>query len=573
MAIREDKIGQTLFLTLGDMIPKDHVCNLVVRTINDVNVGDIEEKYIGTAGNPAYSRKMLLRLEVMAAIDGVYSSRGVAKLARENVIYMYLTGNEKPDFRTICLFRKDNKDLIERTFKKVDGLAHKLGILDLGHLSTDGTKIKANASNNNVLSKEDIDWIKEIIEKGIRIDEEEDKLYGNRRGDELPPGLDTPEKLKKKVGEIEKAMAEEDADSENETKAKLEKAEKEIEKKIEEIEQSKGKKLKRVAKKVIKGHALGDKKQKNKIMEKVEKAEDEIEKSGQDAVSLTDPEARFMKNKKKRNELSYNPQITVDHDSGVIVANDVTQDCIDYDQLQPQIEKTEENVGKLLEGTKVSGDNGYSKGSNLQYLEKKKLDGYIPDQKLASEMKGKKKDRPYAKDKFEYDEENDQFICPQGETLTKKGEYEYNGKPQHAYYGANCGKCPAISECAGKKKMRTITSDNYEAERRRMAAKMQSEEGKKEYKKRGEAVEWPFGNIKQNLGMREFLTRGIDGVKTEFNLVCIAHNLTVMWNKLERNVDVLGEIGSSVANSAVKSGSFLRSRLIVNAVRLLRLYC
>jgi len=263
----------------------------------------------------------------------------------------------------------------------------------------------------------------------------------------------------------------------------------------------------------------------------------------------------------------------VDHDSGVIVANDVTQDCIDYDQLQPQIEKTEENVGKLLEGTKVSGDNGYSKGSNLQYLEKKKLDGYIPDQKLASEMKGKKKDRPYAKDKFEYDEENDQFICPQGETLTKKGEYEYNGKPQHAYYGANCGKCPAISECAGKKKMRTITSDNYEAERRRMAAKMQSEEGKKEYKKRGEAVEWPFGNIKQNLGMREFLTRGIDGVKTEFNLVCIAHNLTVMWNKLERNVDVLGEIGSSVANSAVKSGSFLRSRLIVNAVRLLRLYC
>jgi hypothetical protein len=91
-----------------------------------------------------------------------------------------------------------------------------------------------------------------------------------------------------------------------------------------------------------------------------------------------------------------------------------------------------------------------------------------------------------------------------------KGEYEYNGKPLYAYYGANCSECPFLAECAGKGKIRVITSDGYEAERRRMAAKMQSEAGKEAYKKRKETVELPFGNIKQNMKFREFLTRGIE---------------------------------------------------------------
>ena len=524
MALQEDTIGQTRFITMKDMAPKDHICNLVVAIVKEIDVSDIEGKYIGTPGSPAYSRKMLLRLLVQASIDGMWSSRKIDKLARENFIYVYLTGNKKPDFRTICLFRKDNKELIERTFRKVVAVAHGLGILNLGHLSTDGTKIKANASNNQVLSREDIEWIKEIIEKGIKVDEEEDKLYGDRRGDELPEGLNNSEKLKEKVQE-----------------------------KIKELEKSKGKKLRRAGKKLVEKHATGNEKQKEKIEEKLEKISEEIEKSGQKAVSVTDPEARFMENKKKRKELSFNPQITVDHGSGIIVANEVTQDCIDHYQLESQIEMTEENVGKLPEGTKISDDNGYFNGPNLQYLEKKKLDGYIPDSKQAQEMKNKKlKDNPYSKDKFEYDEKEDCFICPQGEVLPKKGEYSYKGKRQYNYYGANCGKCPVRSKCAGKNKIRIITSDGYEAERRRMKLKMLSDNGKEEYKKRGQWAEWPYGDIKHNLKFREFLTRGVGTVGIEFNLVCISHNMRVMWNKLGRNTDILVKIADLSAKSIIK---------------------
>lgn len=529
MAIREDRIGQSWLFPpcITDFIPEDHICNLVVAVVDNVDVSDIEKKYMSQPGNSAYPRRMLLRLLVQAAIDSVWSSRNVDKLAHENVIYMYLAGNEKPDFRTLCNFRKENKELIEDVFKKTVIIAKTLGILQLGHLSTDGTKMKANASNNYTLSKEEIEEIRWIIEKGIAIDQEEDRLYGDRRGDELPPELNTQEKIHRK---------------------------------IEEIEQCRGKKLKTAARKIIKQHACGNERRKKKIMEKVGKAEEEIKKSGQKAVSLSDPESRFMENKKKRKELSYNPQITVDHDSGVIVANDVTQECVDREQLQPMIERTEENIGKLPKGVKMSWDNGYYNGQNLRYLEEKELDGYIPDNRQAQEMKGKTlKDDLYSKDNFEYDEKNDCFICSQGEMLTRRGEYKYKGKLLYAYYGAPCSACSVRSACAGKNGWRVILSDDFEAERRRMSAKMRTEEGKKEYKKRCEAVEWPFGNIKQNLRLREFLTRGVENVRTEHNLVCTAHNMKVLWTKLRGNVAVLSNIWGLAANSTSGASIFWSS--------------
>ena len=538
MAIRDDKMGQSWLLPpdISELIPADHICYLVAAIVNGMDVGEVEKKYRSKPGNPAYSRRMLLRLVIMASTDAVWSSRKIAKQAHENVVYMYLTGNEKPDFRTICNFKKECKELIEKAFKETVTIAKALRIPSLKHISTDGTKLKANASNNYTLSGEEIEEIRRIIERGIAIDEEEDRLYGDKRGDELPPELNTQEKLRKK---------------------------------IRELKQASGKRLKNAAKKIIEQHALGDERDKEKVKKKLDKAEEELNNGGQKAVSITDPESRFMENKKKRKELSYNSQITVDHDSGIILANDVTQNCTDHHQLQPQVEKTEANLGELPEDTKWSSDNGYFNGSNLRYMEERGLDGYIPDRKQAGEMKGNKpKDGPFSKDSFDYDEEKDQFLCPTGEILSRKGEYEYNGKSVYAYYGANCGECPFRAECAGEGKIRTITSDGYEGERRRMAAKMRSEAGKEAYKKRKETVEWPFGNIKQNLKFREFLTRGTEKVRIEHNLVCTAHNLKIMWGKLAGKVDVLSKIDDFVANfvSAVTTSIFRFSFLLSRGV-------
>jgi transposase len=534
MTVREDKMGQSWLFppSVADLIDENHICNLVVAVVSCIDVSEIEAKYRSQPGNPAYPRRMLLRLLVQAAIDGVWSSRKIAKLAHENVVYMYLAGNEKPDFRTFCNFRRDNKELIEAVFKETVTTARDLRILKLGYLATDGTKIKANASNDYTLSEDELKEIRRIIERGIEIDEEEDKLYGDTRGDELPPELNTQEKLRKK---------------------------------IRELEESRGGKLKRAAKRIIEQHALGDEHKRASLEDQLERTEEELKESGQNVVSLTDPESRFMENKKERIEPSYNLQITSDRDSGIIVANDVTQDCTDHHQLQPQVELTEETVGELPEDTKLGFDNGYFSGANLRYLEEKGLDGYIPDRKQAGEMKGNKpKMSPFSKDSFAYDEDKDQFICPNGEILVRKGEYEYKGKPVYAYYCANCGECPFRSECAGEGKKRVITSYGYEGERRRMAAKMRSETGKAEYKKRSETVEWIFGNIKQNMKFREFLTRGLESVRTEYNLVCSAHNLKIIWGTVSRDAAVSGKILGSVIHLASKVGNFLRVHRIIN---------
>jgi hypothetical protein len=137
------------------------------------------------------------------------------------------------------------------------------------NMSLDTTpKMKANAPNNYTQSEEEI---MRIIERGIAIDKEEDKLYEDKSGDELPPNRNRQKKLREK---------------------------------IEEIEQASGKLFKSAAEKIIWQHALGDEKDRRKVKEKLDKAEEELKKGGQDAVSMSDSEARFMKNKKKRKELS-----------------------------------------------------------------------------------------------------------------------------------------------------------------------------------------------------------------------------------------------------------------------------
>ncbi len=125
--------------------------------------------------------------------DGIRSSRKLAKNARENVTYMYLAGLLKPDFRTISDFRKNNPELIKLSFQEVIRYARELGMISMGHICIDGTKIKASASKDSAVKKKDFPELRELIqreiEEGIKVDEAEDKIYGNKNIDELPDSL------------------------------------------------------------------------------------------------------------------------------------------------------------------------------------------------------------------------------------------------------------------------------------------------------------------------------------------------------------------------------------------------
>lgn len=160
MAYIQSYKGQSWLLlpSIEDLIPDDHICFLVEGLVDSLDYSVFDIRYLG-AGHPAYHPRILLKLLIMGVLDRVRSSRRLARNARENVVYIYLSEKLTPDFRTISDFRKDNPELVKEVFKHTVSFAKEEGLLDLTYLATDGTKIKANASNRRVLSKKVINEV------------------------------------------------------------------------------------------------------------------------------------------------------------------------------------------------------------------------------------------------------------------------------------------------------------------------------------------------------------------------------------------------------------------------------
>jgi transposase len=486
MAYIQSYKGQAWLLppSIEDMIPEDHICFLVEGLVDSLDYGTFDIRYSG-AGHPAYHPRILLKLLIMGVLDRVRSSRRLARNARENIVYIYLSEKVTPDFRTISDFRKDNPDLVKEVFKHTICFAKEEGLLDLSCLATDGSKVKANASNRKVFTKEELEvligFVDKELEEWARQDMVEEEAYGNLRGsDQLS----------------------------NQSKKTVQKAAQYYIKKLKE-----------------KGPEI-----KEHLKDGLEQARQEMNDNGLRKVSITDPESRFMKNKKGRIELAYNPQVTVER-KGFILANDVSQDATDIEQLKPQVIQTEENLGTFPEHVAWSFDAGYFGGNNVKLLSDKKIDGYIPDN---NESKG---NNPYDKRNFTYDPVRDEYTCPRNQKMTFIGEHfdKQKKKVIKMYKGQACFGCKSQSACTTRKDgIRYLKMYPYEGERNAMAEKMKTQQAKETYKLRQQIVEPVLGDMKENKGFRAFLTRGIKAVKAEFNIICASLNIKRIWTSLRK---------------------------------------
>jgi len=216
-----------------------------------------------------------------------------------------------------------------------------------------------------------------------------------------------------------------------------------------------------------------------------------------------------MKNKKGRTELSYNAQISVDK-NGIIVQNDVVQEADDRKQLVPNINAVEESFGELND-VKVLADAGYEKAKAIQELDKRGYNVYVPGKKTK-------------KSEFYYDEEKDEYISPGGDILKRKGRrfYKKRGEYLTLYKGIVDGKEREIYALPEKKTLNRIKE------------KLKTEEGKRTYGIRKQTVERSFADIKHHRGLRSFSLRGIDKVRTEFNLTCTGSNLVRINNLIHK---------------------------------------
>jgi transposase len=266
-------------------------------------------------------------------------------------------------------------------------------------------------------------------------------------------------------------------------------------------------------------------------LKKLEEAKKQLEEERLSKVNVTDTDARLMQDSKKVIQPGYNGQIGVDAKEQVIIAADITQEATDHYQLEPMVEQAEENLEQLPE--QISADAGYSSYDNLEYVEEKEVDGYIPDNKLESLNEKEESEKRYDKSNFVYDEEAGQYICPEGKHLVSHSKIEKKGREVTVYRGTDCEGCPVRKKCT-KTQARTITRDGREPLQEKMREKLRSEEGKKIYQMRSYTVEPVFGNIKWNRRRLMMSMRGKRKVKGEFLLMCLAHNIGKIISKIQK---------------------------------------
>jgi transposase len=324
---------QTLLLppALQDWLPENHLARFLSEVVDTLDLSEIVDSYAEERGYPPYHPAMMVKVLLYGYCTGTYSSRRLEALIVENVACRFLAAGNEPDFRTLNEFRRRHGEALGTVFMAVLLLCQKAGLVKLGRVAIDGTKVKANASKHKAMSYDRMTEkeaqleaeVRRLMQEAERVDAEEDRKYGkNRRGDELP------EELSRREGRLKKIK---------EAKAALEAEAKE------------------------KARAEGKAGEEAKVAPKAQR-------------NFTDPESKIMKGADGFLQ-GYNAQIAVDETSQVIVAQLVTSKANDVEQLQEVIEKIEENLTELP--NVVLADAGYYSEANDGCLKERGIDGYI----------------------------------------------------------------------------------------------------------------------------------------------------------------------------------------------------
>lgn len=348
-------------LDMKDWLPPDDLVYFLMDVVAQLDLSPIYCRYNGArGGQPPYDPRMMTSLLLYAYCKGITSSRKIEAATYERIAFRVLTADQQPDHDTIAEFRKLHLDALAGLFVQVLQLCQKAGLVKFGHVSLDGTKVKANASKHKAMSYDRMEKkaaelreeVERLLAEAERVDAEEDAQYGKgKRGDELPEDL---RHKQTRLAKIERAMAELEA----EAQARAE-AQRQAQREQEEALEQEGKKRRGP---------------------KPKQPDDKPDPKAQ--RNFTDPESRIMKDGASKSfEQAYNCQAAVDETSQVIVATNVTQETNDKKQVKPVVETLKQNTGDQ-KPEKISADSGYFSESNIEYLQNEGIDEYIATGRL-----------------------------------------------------------------------------------------------------------------------------------------------------------------------------------------------
>ena len=438
---------ETAFLlppSLEDWLPEQHLARFVVEIADQLDLSAMSKAYRGS-GSASYHPCLLVGLLVYGYATGVFSSRKLERATYDSVAFRFVAANQHPDHDTIAAFRRRFLKEIEALFVKILLLAREMGLLKLGTVGLDGTKIHANASKHSALSYEHAAKIEAQLKAEVA--ELMAKAEAADKAD-LPDGMSIPDELARREERLMK-IAEARTKIEARAKERFEREQAEYQAKL----------AAREAKTKTTGKKPGGKPPQPPVEGPLPT----------DQINLTDEESRIMPVSGGGFEQCYNAQAVVAEGSLLVVAGDVVQSPNDKQQLEPMLAKTSALPEELGKVETLLGDNGYFSEANVKACKAAAIEPLL--------AMGRDSHHPSLSERF--------------------------------------AAAPAAPE----------NPTPVEA----MAHRLQTPEGKKLYALRKHTPEPVFGIIKSVLGFRQFLLRGLDKVKGEWNLVIMAWNLKRMF--------------------------------------------
>jgi transposase len=403
-------------------------------------------------GRPGYDPSDLLKLYIYGYLNRVRSSRRLEAETHRNLEVIWLIRQLRPDFKTIADFRRDNKLAFRQVFREFVVLCRSLDLFGRELIAVDGTRLKAVNSRQRNFTKAKI--AKAMAESDERLNRYLKQLDDADKDDSLP--TTTVEKLEEKIAAIKEGRA------------------------------------------------------------RLDGYHGELKASGEDQISLTDPDARAM-HSSSRIGVGYNIQIAVDTKYKLIAEQQVHNKVSDLGLLSETANAARENLG--VDQIDVVADRGYYKIEDIEDCEAAGVTPYVPKPLRGSAVKN----GFFTKEQFHYDADADVLICPGGEKLEPK--YKSKVRDNDAITFVNmkaCKACDLRARCTNAAFRKVMRYAN-EAILDRMAARLA--ENPEVLDQRRESVEHPFGSIKQWMGQRDFLMRRIENVRAEFSLTALAYNI------------------------------------------------
>lgn len=471
--------------SLDDFVSKNAKCRFVVQLVSELDLHKLYGQY-SEQGNDAFDPEAMLATWFFAYSEGVTSTRKLEECCKRDLHFIYASADLRPDHSSLSRFRKRHLHLLTEYFVQIIQRAREKGLTDFKRIAMDGSKIQASASPKRSKDADSLSRYLSAVREDIVEYMQLCEIYDdNEEGCELE---EVRERLRR-LQELERVLSERQGQLQSRKGA------------IKEEHQDKHK------------------------------------------INITEPEALMMDKVNGRQKVpAYNAQISIDTETQLICANEVVQDRNDWNQFSRQYEKVENNLGADAE-REYTTDAGYHSLEQLQYIEANRVDAVIAEPHPENRSRTEKSERQVQEETvqekekinrsdFTFNKEGDYYECPAGKRLCFERSYNRKGWKGRTYKAEGCENCALKHKCLPENNesgVRRIHRDDRERYAEEMFNKIQSEQGRERLKIRSMTVEPAFGNLKENLGFRRFNLRGLNQVRGEFNLMCIAHNINKMY--------------------------------------------